>query len=99
MHLSLGLPHHIGKESNRLEDVEDGLVGDADEVYVEYRDPRRDWEAALPALRLLRDERGWRYLNLASGLSERAIRDALNLGRMPHSAARGRLIALAGDVG
>jgi hypothetical protein len=67
----------------------------ADEVYVEYHDPRREWEAALPALRRLRDERGWRHLAEASGLSERAVRDALNRGRMPHREARSALMKLA----
>jgi hypothetical protein len=58
---------HIGKESNRLGEVGDGLVDDPDDVYVEYRDERREWEAAVPRLRRLRGERGWRYLAEASG--------------------------------
>jgi hypothetical protein len=91
---AVGLPVHIGKESNRLEEVQDGLVTDPDEVYVVYRDERRDWAAALPALRAIRDERGWRYLAEASGLSEWALRYALNGGKMPHRKARARLLAL-----
>ena len=35
---------HIGKESNHLEEVEDGLIVDPDEVIVEYRDARAEWE-------------------------------------------------------
>ena len=89
---------HIGKESNRLEEVEVGLVRQFDEAYVEYRDERGEWEAALPALRKLRDEQGWRPLAKASGLSERALRYALNGKMMPHPRARGRLIALFGSV-
>lgn len=92
---AVGLPVHIGKESNRLEEVQGGLVTDPDDVYVEYRDPRREWEAALPALRRVRDEKGWRYLALAAGLSERAIRYSLNGGKMPHREARERLLASA----
>jgi hypothetical protein len=92
---AVGLPVHIGKESNRLEEVQDGLVTDPTEVYVEYRDERREWEAVLPALRALREEKGWRYLAETSGLSERAIRYALNGGKMPHGDARGRLQASA----
>lgn len=91
---AVGYPVHIGKESNRLDEVEDGLVSDADEVYVEYRDERREWEAALPALKLLRDERGWRYLAEASRLSERAVRDCLNLGRLPRAQARRAMLSL-----
>jgi hypothetical protein len=94
---AVGLPVHIGKESNRLEEVQDGLVSDPDEVYVEYRDERREWEAALPALRRLRDERGWRALAGASGLSERALRYALNGGKVPHREARHALMKLATD--
>jgi hypothetical protein len=33
---------HVGKESNRLEEVEAGLVHDPDEVYTEYHDPAHD---------------------------------------------------------
>jgi hypothetical protein len=33
---------YIGKEANRLDDVESGLVADLDEVLTEYVDPRRD---------------------------------------------------------
>jgi hypothetical protein len=39
---------HVGKESNRLEEVEAGLVHDADEVYTEYADPGHDpWRAII----------------------------------------------------
>ena len=39
------------KESNRLEDVESGLLHTADSVYTEYRDPRRDeWRVVREAL-------------------------------------------------
>lgn len=90
-----GVPLHIGKESNRLDEVEDGVVTDPDEVYVEYRDERREWDAALPALRRLRDERGWQALAEASGLSERALRYALNGGKVPHERGRRSLLRLA----
>jgi hypothetical protein len=43
---------HIGKESNRLDEVEDGLVADAGEVYVEYRDDRGEERAQLLAQRI-----------------------------------------------
>jgi hypothetical protein len=91
---AVGYPVHIGKESNRLEEVEHGLITDPDEVYVEYRDERREWEAMLPALRGRRDELGWRHLAERSGLSERAVRYALNAGRVPHEPARTLLLRL-----
>lgn len=97
--VAVGLPLHIGKESNRLEEVQDGLVSDPDDVYVIYRDECREWEAARPALRRLRDEKGWRHLAEVSGLSERALRYALNRGKVPHREARTRLLRLVAEEG
>jgi hypothetical protein len=94
---AVGLPLHIGKESNRLDEVQDGLVHDPDDVYVIYRDERREWEAHLPTLRRLRDERGWQFLAEAAGLSERAVRYALNGGKVPRREARARLAAATSD--
>ena len=74
------------------------MISDPDEAYVENCDERREWEAARPALRRLRDERGWRALTEASGLSERALRYALNGGKMPHREARDALIRLVGTM-
>jgi hypothetical protein len=38
----------IGKESNKLEDVDAGLVHSADDVYITYPDPaRNDWERVI----------------------------------------------------
>lgn len=89
-----GVPVHIGKESNQLEEEESGAIADPDEAVVGYRDERAEWEALLPALRRLRDERGWRSLAQASGLSERAVRYALNGGKVPRITARRRLLGL-----
>ena len=36
LHVQTGAPHFIGKESNLLEAVDEGLIGDAEEVYTEY---------------------------------------------------------------
>jgi hypothetical protein len=89
-----GLPRHIGRESNELEEVESGSIMNAS-PYTEYHDERQEWKAMVPRLRRLRDERGWRYLAAESGLSERAIRYALNDGRLPHREARGALMSLS----
>ncbi len=70
------------------------MITDPDDVYVTYRDERREWELRLPALRQLRQEKGWRVLAEASGLSERAIRYALNGGMVPHGEARRILLDL-----
>lgn len=47
------LTTHVGKESNRLEEMEAGIEHDPDEVWTEYTDPRRDsWRTlVLPVLR------------------------------------------------
>ena len=44
---------YIGKESNRLEEVESGVIHSEQSVYTEYPDPRRDeWETKIrPALK------------------------------------------------
>jgi hypothetical protein len=44
---------YVGKESNKLEEIESGLVHSPQSVYTEYPDPRREeWETKiLPALR------------------------------------------------
>ena len=91
---AIGLALHIGKESNRLEEVEDGVITDPNDVYVTYRDERAEWAQALPSLRRLRDEKGWRHLAEAAGLSERALRYALNGGMVPHREAWARLLGL-----
>jgi hypothetical protein len=94
-----GLPVHIGKESNRLDEEESGAVLDAEAIYAEYHDARAEWTAVVPALRRIRRARGWRILASASGLSERAIRYALDEGRLPHEPARSRLLRLVREEG
>ena len=52
-HIQVGQVIYIGKESNRLEEIESGTIHSAQSVYTEYPDPRRDeWQTkVLPALR------------------------------------------------
>ena len=51
-HVLIGEPRFIGKESNKLEEVEEAGVPDVSDVYTEYPDRRRDeWERKwLPPL-------------------------------------------------
>ena len=44
---------YIGKESNRLEEIEAGVIHSPDSVYTEYPDPRREeWQTRiLPLLK------------------------------------------------
>lgn len=42
---------HIGKETNRLEEVEQGMVHDWDEVQLVFREPRERMEASTSRIR------------------------------------------------
>src|SRR3989442_13178830 len=52
-HIRIEKITYIGKESNKIEDVQSALVHSAQEVYTEYPNPRRDeWATKrLPALK------------------------------------------------
>jgi hypothetical protein len=87
---------YIGKESNRLEDAEAGLLHDTESAYTEYPDPRRDeWATKiLPALRKMKVSR----LMAETGLS-RATIQAIRGGRRPHRSKRVILDELLGRLG
>jgi hypothetical protein len=99
LHLETGAPVHIGREANQLDEEEEGALTDPDDPYVEYREERAEWEAIVPALGELRERVGWQRLAEASGLSERALRYALNGGKLPRDRARRGLLRLLGDDG
>jgi hypothetical protein len=84
---------YVGKESNRLEEVEAGLGHDPDEVWTEYRDPGRDpWRAlVLPVLRQVPRAEAAR----AAGLSERRLRDLLAGRARPRPRHREALTGIA----
>ena len=86
---------YVGKESNRLEEVETGLGHDPDEVYMEYVDPGRDpWRAlVLPVLR----EMPSRLLAEATGLSTRSVREIRNGHSRPRPRHREALMRAAAD--
>jgi hypothetical protein len=73
---------HLGKEANKLEEVEAGVEHDPEEVYTEYADPRRDpWRAlVLPVLRRMPRKE----LAEAVAMSERRLRDLLKGRARPH---------------
>ena len=99
LHLCGSRMRHIGKESNQLEEVEAGGLRTVEDPVREYVDARGEWELARNRLVGLRDSGGLALLRAASGLSERALRDALNRGRMPRAAARARLLELLSTGG
>lgn len=94
LHLHVTEIRHIGKESNRLEETEDGIIRDPGEVYTEYRDERREWEAASEILRGI----GVPELTRLTGMSPRTLRSRLNSGRRPHQRDRTLLIAWAAKL-
>ena len=83
----------LGKEANRLEEVEAGLVHDQDEVYTVYRDQHRDpWKnLALPVLRAMPRPK----LLQAGILKESALREVLAGRARPRADKRHRLTQLA----
>jgi hypothetical protein len=85
--------HHIGKESNKLEDREAGLVHDPAEVLNEYPNPTHDDFKTLvaPVLR----ELPIADIEKAAGISERTIRRARKGDTTPHPATRAKLTAHA----
>ena len=54
-HIASGEIRYIGKESNRFEEIEAGIIHSGQNIYTEYPDPRRnEWETKVsPALRRL----------------------------------------------
>ena len=80
-HISIGSLHHIGKESNRLEDVLDGSIAMPEEIYTEYVDPKRDdWTTViLPAIRAA----SVRELQRKTGLGRSTIQFIRSGKRLP----------------
>ena len=70
-HVRIDQIKYIGKESNSLEDIENGLIHEEQRVYTEYPDPRRDeWHTkVLPILRVI----SLATLEGESGLSRRML--------------------------
>ena len=88
---------YVGKESNKLEEVEAGLVYDPEEVYTMYADPEHDpWRTVVVPI-LKRMPR--RQLAELTGLSERQIAAIRNGHARPHTQQRAVLLHVAGDYG
>ena len=82
---------HVGKESNRLEEMDAGLIHDPDEVYTEYQNPADDsWRTlVIPILKQMKRA----DLAKATGLSERSVaslRNGASTPRPKHRVALGR---------
>ncbi len=91
-------PRFIGKESNKLEEIEEGSVPDAGDVYTEYLDPRRqerDWHRVVETLRAM-TKRQLRELEKRSGISLTTLK-AWRRGRTAHSNNRAKLAGALRD--
>jgi hypothetical protein len=88
-----GTVTYVGKESNRLEEVEAGLVHDPEEVYTEYIDLHEDvWRTrVLPVLKQMPR----RVLIEATGLSRSQVTAIRNGHAMPRTHHRAILIRSA----
>jgi hypothetical protein len=89
-HVRIKKLHFIGKESNKLEEVEEQRVSDAREVNTEYPNPRRDeWaRVILPKLRAM----SIAELMKLTGMSRRAIQRIRNEGALPRRRHREALV-------
>jgi hypothetical protein len=74
-HIRVGQIIYIGKESNKLEEIESGLVHSPQSVYTQYPDPRRDeWETKiLPALQKLPIRVLARFTNKSPSMLRRTL--------------------------
>jgi hypothetical protein len=88
---------HIGKESNKLEEVEAGLVHDPEEVYTEYVDVWHDpaWAMITQVLKIMPRSR----LMQETGLSRRALTALRNGHALPHAKTRKVLLRAAEAFG
>jgi hypothetical protein len=94
--VGIGEIKYIGKESNRLEDVESGLIHSEQSVYTEYPDPRRDeWQAKIvPALRKIPLTK-----LMDTGLSRRMLIKARSGKVRPHRKNQEQLASIARRLG
>lgn len=96
-HVRIDQIRYIGKESNRLEDVESALIHSPEDVYTEYADPRRDeWETKIrPALKKV----PLSVLVKMSGLSRRTVMKARAGCTRPHPRNRELLTSIIRPLG
>jgi hypothetical protein len=95
-HIDMAALKYIGKESNKLEEVESGLIHAADSVYTVYCDPRHDeWEIVRAALVKV----PLNVFEKTTGRSRRMLIDARRGRRRPHVRNQRLLAAIARRLG
>jgi hypothetical protein len=82
----------IGKEANRIEDVDSGIVHNWDDVRSTFADPAYNVRPSIVQTRL-RKKRGRDLANQA-GVTERAIRAIRNSHSMPSESTKERLLSV-----
>jgi hypothetical protein len=84
---------YVGRESNRLEEVEAGLIHDSDEVYTEYVDAQHDpeWETLVAKLKCI--PRSW--LMQETGLARSTITALRNSHARPTQKTRKKMTRAA----
>ncbi len=87
------LTTHVGKESNRLEEVELGIEHSPDEIWTEYVDPSRDpWRTlVLPVVKQIPAKQ----LADATGLAVSTVKAARKGHTSPHERNRKTLVRVA----
>jgi hypothetical protein len=96
-HVHFHFIRYIGKESNRLEDVDTGLVHSEKNVYTEYSDERRDeWATVIvPAFKEALKKVPMQEFVKECGISRSALFEILAGRSRPHRANREKLTAIA----
>ncbi len=94
VHLA-GPLRHIGKEANRLDDVQAGLVGDLGDVLTEYHDPYAGWFHQL-VLPVLERYSGRQLADLLR--TDRRTIDRIRAGQHPRPDLAQPLVELAASV-
>lgn len=82
---------YIGKEANRLEEVDAGLIHAYEDVQNVYRDPDDDLADVLPVLRVAPQ----REVAAVAGVTSRTVRSWLNGHTVPPVRRRAKLVGLA----
>ena len=96
-HVIIESMHHIGKESNRLEDAQAGMVHDLEEVCTEYV-PSRQEQQRRAALTALRSMTNWE-LQQRTGLARSTIQRLRNQGARPRKRTADALCYIPLDTG
>lgn len=99
-HVAIDSVAYIGKESNKLEEVEEGALPDVADVYTEYPDPRRerdDWKQVVAKLKAMTKSE-LRRLEKRSGVSMTTLK-AWKRGRQPHPQNRKHALLLLVGAG